>query len=148
MTDIGFKDQPWTQRFGTLGDPAEQRFEQFYEGNWERWGLNRPNLSMKMLPNNIRHAPDYITSHGFVECKGLGRDQVLKVKHEEIDEAWGFWNQIMPLRVFVFDSHNDRHTIIDYSQILWMANDHGTVDHFPDNNKPYYRIPAEAIFDD
>ena len=84
---MSFKDGTWAQRFGALGDEAEQVFERVARYGWVRYGLNRPPLQMHRLPARIRYTPDYLMSNKFIEVQGLGRDQKLKLKLDKIGRA-------------------------------------------------------------
>lgn len=97
-----------------MGDEAEQVFTEVYGRGYVVWGLRRPSIKVSALPAKIRYAPDYLTSDGFVEVMGVGRDQVLKLKVEK-HIALLQWNQEMPTRLFIWDSSNRRHCLISVS---------------------------------
>lgn len=145
-TDMpSFKDQSFATRFQAMGDECEGKFEEVWPEKWERFGINRPALHVPSLPERIRHTPDYLTSKNLVECKGLGRDQVLKVKVVEFS-CWGFWNKVHPLFVFVWDSHKKRYTHFTYLQFVdWINAGHATLASFPEG-KAYFAMPASVVF--
>jgi hypothetical protein len=91
-----------------MGDLAESCFETVWPARWERFGLNRSELSMSMLPPFIRHAPDYLTSACLVEVAGFGTDQVFKFKDIKAQVLFD-WNEVHDVRVFIFDSKNSRY---------------------------------------
>lgn len=149
---MGFKDQDFHHRFTVMGDPAENACTEWLDSigrNWVRYGLNRPPISMGMLSPIIRCTPDLLTSHSLIECKGLGQDQLLKLKDEVIN-ALQQWHDMMPVEVFIYDSHHNRHTIMPLQRVVEIVNNHDEVypDRFPDNHKLYYNIPAHILFDD
>jgi hypothetical protein len=57
----------------------------------------------------VRASPDYLTSSGFVECKGVGRDGTIKIKVEDY-VSLQFWRLLMPVDIFVWDSSQRRWT--------------------------------------
>ncbi len=101
---MAFHEQSFANRFGKLGDEAESVFEQVWQDGWVRYGLNRPPLHIASLPERIRHTPDYLTSKNFVEVKGIGRDETIKLKVAEFN-CMHYWNQLHPLLLFVWSSH-------------------------------------------
>lgn len=143
---MSFKDRSFNARFGKMGDEAEKKFEETYGAPFVRFGLDRPPISMKKLPARIRNTPDYLTSSELVECKGVGRDQKLKLK----EEAWNclnFWNGVMPLRIFIWDSHRKRHVLTPLDELRIIINDPSggvTTDHFHDG-KIYFEIPLSSL---
>lgn len=145
-----FKDASWAARFEKMGDEAEGRFEAYAEDElkkgYVRFGLNRPPLQMSMLPTRLRYTPDYLMSGGFVECKGLGRDQLLKLKLENLNSLH-YWHGLHPVEVYVWDSFKKRECIVPLYEIDKIINDgHATLAHFPEG-KAYFAIPAERLFD-
>ena len=145
-----FHEQSCAAREGTLGDTAEAIFEETYPLKWVRYGLNRPPLKMSSLSELVRTTPDYLTSDGFVEVKGLGRDQRLKIKQSSLT-AMKHWDLMMPLRIFIWDSHKKRSTTVPLNFIEQLINtpDACTHDWFDQNTsspKAYWGVPADLIF--
>lgn len=145
---VTFSDQNWHARFGSMGDASESKFVESVDGHCERWGINRPEgVHVPSLPARVRAAPDYLTNQGFVECMGLGRAQHLQVKLEK----WGvlrYWNDLMPVRVFVWDSHKKRSCLIGLDALdkIVQTPDAIGVDYF-DGKKLVFQIPADLIFE-
>lgn len=137
-----FHKKDWNSRFAAMGDEAETQFEETYENGWARFGLNRPNVKVGMLPPMIRHAPDYLTSHGFVEAMGVGRDRILKLK---IDKALAIqqWHQIFPVRMFLWDSKKKESRMLEWEE-LWPILPTFPIEHFPEG-KAYWAVPVERI---
>lgn len=134
-----FRNQSWEARFAKMGDEAETVFEEVYPLNWERNGLSRPRLDMKQLPERIRHQPDYLTTKGYVECKGIGRDQTLKIKVSEYS-CMNYWNQLHPLELFVWDSSKKRWSCTPFGTIRQIIESGGsTLDSFPEG-KAFFGI--------
>lgn len=100
-----------------MGDEAETMFEQTYPKGFVRWGLNRPPIRVSALPPKIRYAPDYLTSDGFIECMGVGRDQILKLKCEKLLFLLQ-WHHEMPTSLFIWDSKNKRYTFMAVSDLV------------------------------
>jgi len=91
---VSFKDEVWNTREATLGDIAETAFEHNYGPNsgwqWERYGLNRPRVSMFNIDPFVRYTPDYLLEGPdgtvrLVEVQGCGRDGLFKFKDDKID---------------------------------------------------------------
>jgi hypothetical protein len=148
MTDT-FKDKDWDKRYRVLGDLAEDKCAEWLDSQnrgYVLYGLNRPPIRMDMLPQRIRHTPDFLTSSTFIECKGFGRDQILKLKIEDFN-CMHFWHEIHPLCIFVYDSHNDRTCLTEWQVARdWPADGRVSLGTFPEG-KPYFAIPAEVVFD-
>lgn len=138
----GFSNQSFDARFGAMGDEAEGVFEHVYEKGFVRWGLNRPSIQVSALAMKIRYAPDYLTTNGFVEVMGVGRDQTLKLKVEKLLCLWQ-WNHEMPTQLFIWDSKNQRYC---YVSIPDLANQLGiaTMATFPEG-KNYWQIPISKL---
>lgn len=141
---MAFHEQSFSTRFGAMGDQAEAVFEQVYEGGFERFGLNRPNLHMPSLPERIRHMPDYLTSRGFVECKGIGNDDIIKIKVGEFN-CMNFWNEVFPLRIFVWSSKRKKYTIMALTEVRRLIdNKHTTLGYFHDG-KAYFALEGDSF---
>lgn len=112
---MSFKDQSFATRFTAMGDEAEAEFERRQTGGYVRYGLNRPPLQMSALSPLVRYTPDYLTSKCFVEVQGVGRDRIVKLKHEKT-EALRVWNAFFPLELFLWDRSRQ-----DATQIPWPA---------------------------
>lgn len=143
--DSPFRDRSFSQRFETMGDPAEKQFERWATEvarlKYVRYGLDRPPIQMHRLPLMIRYTPDYLMSARLVEVKGFGRDQVLKLKLENLD-ALEEWCQHHPVSIFAWDSFNERAWTVDLTEITnAVAGDDFQSDVFPEG-KWYFKIPA------
>lgn len=144
---MSFHSKPWGHRVGRLGDEAERRCEEHLDELGRgliRTGLNRPPLHVASLPNAIRHLPDFLTTHGWVEAKGVGRDRVLKIKVEDFI-AWGFWAILHPVEIFVWDSHASRGTLHPLESVVgWVNDERTTLERFPEG-KAYFAIPMDVV---
>lgn len=127
-----------------MGDQAEQAFENVYDGGFVRFGLNRPPVAVQQLPTMIRYTPDYLTSSGFVEVQGVGRDRIVKLK---IEKAFALqqWHAIFNLRLFVWDSKRSQHHFFEWDQ-LWTVLPSMPVGHFSEG-KPYWELNIDAVGD-
>lgn len=139
---MAFHEQGFQSRYHKMGDEAEAQFEAEYENGWERFGLSRPNLSVSMLPMMVRHAPDYITSHGFVEVVGVGRDRILKMK---VDKAIALqqWHCIFNVRLYVWDSKRKRSMTLDWDQ-FWPTLPTYPIELFSEG-KPYWAVQVDGL---
>ena len=137
-----FHEQPFSARFGVMGDVAEGIFDQIHPKNHEL-GLNRPPFGMAGMTANMRYVPDRMRRDAFVEVMGIGRGQALKVKLEKF-EALQAWATIGPVELFIYDSHNHRYWEGPLDAWLWAYQDaeHGF---YPDNGKEYVTLPADKF---
>lgn len=141
----GWSAQPYQQRLqaGGMGDEAEQKFEEVHdESTWVRFGFNRPPFRMTNLSSFIRHTPDYVTKQGaLVECMGMGRDGVLKLKLEKY-EALMEWNRKQPVVLFVWNSAEGIYLTVYWDELKLLvsrARRDAGVRAFNDGNE-YYPI--------
>ncbi len=143
-----FSEAPWAVRFGAMGDMAESKFLEHCDGKAERFGLSRPEgVHVPLLPARMRGAPDFVTNNGLVECKGLGRAQFLQIKLETYG-VMHYWRGLMPLWIFVWDSHKKRKCMISLEALDALLNtpDLINIGYF-DDSKLVFRIPADAVFE-
>lgn len=145
---MSYKDLPFEQRLETLGDEAENRFEEWCRRNrlnYVRCGLNRPPLRMGDLPTRIRYWPDYLQSSRFVECQGFGKDQLVKLKIEK-HGALRWWNDLHTVHLYLWDRVHERECFVDLDVIDGLIGQVGTLKTFPEG-KPYFEFPAQTVFD-
>ena len=145
-----FYKAPFSVRYGQMGDLSEKQFERLMPQH-HRLGLSRPPFSMATLPSMLRCLPDYLTPAGLVEVMGIGRDKTLKLRVEKM-EALQQWKLIYPVFLFVYDSNRNRWWLSELENWNLKILQHGEIDHFPDNNKPFIRLhvdnfPVEAVKD-
>lgn len=152
MSDCGmlvsYKDETWNQRFQRLGDQAEQAFEEYASTNnisYIRWGLDRPKLNVKKLPERIRYTPDYLCEEYYVECIGLGRDQTAKLAIYKWN-CLQWHNTTHPVMLFIWDSYKKRGKLVPLSDVNVLI-DKGlvTLGSFPEE-KAYWGLPAAELF--
>lgn len=140
---MSFAQAPWTKRFTQMGDEAEAKFERSYGSGFTRYGLNRPNIKVADLPLVIRYTPDYLTNEGFVECKGVGKDQLLKLKLDQLF-ALQWWDGLMLVRVFIWDSFNGRWTMLTLDDLRRQCEKHGSLGQFPEG-KPIWQMKLSFL---
>ena len=141
MTDNSFNTKPWTSRYYTMGDTAEQAFQTLYP-HAHRLGINRPDFSVASLPRYFRHTPDYLLPSGFYEVMGVSsrsKTASLKLKFEKLDSL-KVWTLLGPGNLWVWDSHRKRYWSASVEEWAHACAHHATVDFFPDNNKPYWNL--------
>ncbi len=164
---MGFNNLKFSQRFQQMGDESEKIFEDWctkHSINLVRLGLNRPPFKyFPSLPANIRYLPDYLIedtdrvvrdnngpmklAHAFVEVKGVGRDQLIKIKLDTLDcnaEVEEVFER--PVLYFIWDKIGKRvsfhHTLKD---LLDIINTYDIpVKTFHEGNK-YYPIPTKLL---
>lgn len=145
---MSYKDLPWGARYAKLGDQAEGAFREYAAANnirYVRWGLDRPEVNVKSLPERIRYTPDYLCDHFYVECIGCGRDQIAKL-------ALAKWNSLQwhntthPVYLWVYDSSKKRGKLIPLADVNVMI-DKGqvTLGSFPEE-KAYWGLPVKELF--
>lgn len=144
-----FRNQPWSQREGVLGDEAEQQFEQWASESkvgFARYGLNRPPIQVHRLPAMIRYTPDYLMTKRLVEVQGLGRDQRFKIKHEKFD-ALEAWQDVHPVDLFVWDRTNKRRWMIPLDSLGFAidSGEFGVSEGVFDGTKPYWSLDADVL---
>jgi hypothetical protein len=138
-----YRDRPFGQRFGTLGDEAEGVFTAVRPlGASQRLGWRRPTVPMTRMSSKIKHMPDFYADSGhLVEVMGLGRDGILKVKVEKY-ESLQWWNKSgTPVALFVWNSALRRYALISWpelTRLVGKARRAGTL-HFNDGPE-YYPI--------
>jgi hypothetical protein len=132
-----FRNQSFAARMGAMGDEAEFAFESAHQGGFVRFGLNRPPVAVQQLPPQIRYTPDYLTSSGFVEVQGVGRDRIAKIKIEKA-VALQQWHSIFNLEMFIWDSKTKTHRYLPWAE-LWPTLPSLPIAFFPEG-KPYWEL--------
>ncbi len=130
-----------------MGDEAQLAFQIWAQENHidcEQYGLDRPNIPRVWeLPLFIRATPDFLcsgTTKFLVEVKGTGRDGILKIKKEAV-EGMAMWNIILPLWLFVWNTHTRQVAFTTYNY-LNNACQKSPINHFNDPKKSeYYALP-------
>ncbi len=156
--DMAFRDQPFGERFHTLGDIAEDVYQQVTPlGSTTRFGFRRPEgLRFSMLPEVVRHMPDFITPTHLVEVVGLGRDGLLKSIKTTKFEALKMWSKIakmtglMGLVIFVWNSAEHQFLIVSWENIVkevtYSKRKHG-VQSFESDGNQYYQLEWDRLKD-
>lgn len=112
-----FNEQSWQTRYQAMGDEAEGVFEKVWPRAFVRYGLNRPPISLKVVPKFIRYTPDYMDRYGLVECQGCGQDRLLKVKDDKA-AALTAWSEHAILRFFLWDRTEHRWCDMPWEQVV------------------------------
>lgn len=145
---MSFSDGGWTHRRVAMGDASEKAFWEWCEGKAVRWGLDNPapsDLHVPSIPQRVRAAPDFLTNKSFVECCGVGRPQVLKLKLEKWD-ALRWWHTLHPVSVFIWDSHKKRKVLIGLEDLTTLINRPEVIEiSYFDDTKLVFVIPIDAI---
>ena len=128
---MSYHEQSFAGRFGSMGDEAEGRYIELHP-NSVRYGLNRPPIGLGKVPAMIRYTPDYLQHDRLVECMGIGRDGILKLKLEKL-HAMEQWNMVFPVFLFVWDSNEKRYTTIPLRDLHKMCLKDGEPKQFHDD---------------
>lgn len=137
---MSFHQQSFTQRFGTMGDPAEAAFDLVYPKH-HKLGLNRPPFYMGGMPAPMRYTPDRMLRDRFVECMGIGRDGLLKLKDEKLDALYE-WRAIGPVHLFVYNSHTNCYYEAPLADWVSQLHFYGTPRTFENDAKAYTELAA------
>ena len=140
-----FSERPWAERLGAMGDQAEREYEERYPRGWVRAGLRRPPIRVRDLHPYEAQRPDYLTSRGYVEVMGMGRDQILKLKVDKL-EALRFWRLLGRVYLWVWDSHKRRHVELPLEKVDALVS-RAQIAQFPEGTA-YYQLDAKDLFGD
>ena len=148
--------QSFRDRQRVMGDWSEDAFRAWAKQNniaCEEWGLKRPQFKrFARLPKLVRHQPDFLCEspkdsnlipHFFVEVKGVGKDQVVKVKAEDlacIETITDVYQ--LPVLLFVYDSSKEQVAMFDSQSLIEDDKSELVHGEFSDGNKLYYGIPC------
>jgi len=141
-----YKDQNWVGRYQTMGSTAEKAFLEQYP-HAHRLGIDRPDFPVARLPVFYRQAPDFLLADGAYEVMGVSsraKEPTLKVKFEKLDNL-RLWDTFGDCYLWVWDSYRKRSTCERVSVWSLLLEREGTVDRFPDNQKPYWSLPIELF---
>ena len=151
-----FRELPFSQRFATMGDTAEDVYKAVAPlGNTTRFGFRRPKgIKFSTFPETLRHQPDFVTATYLVEVVGMGRDGILKSIKVAKYEALKTWNKIakmlglMGLVVFVWNSHKHQFITLAWSSIVEEVNyskrKYG-IQEFKSDGVQYYRLDWDRL---
>lgn len=143
-----YRDKPFQQRMSTMGDISEQYFEAIAPlGRAARFGWNRPSVTMSNMSETIRHTPDYYAQIGYlVECAGLGRDGLYKLKLTK-HEALKAWNKIQPVMLFLWNSSTSEWALVDWKQLTSLVRKAKAkgVKAFENDGNEYWEIDWEWV---
>jgi hypothetical protein len=128
-----FHQQSFQSRLGAMGDESEAIFDELFTKN-HKLGLNRPPVAMSGVKLEMRYVPDRQVRDAFVECMGVGRDRLLKMKSEKFDALF-VWTMIGPVDLFVWDSHAKNWYRAPIKDWYLRAAGHGIVGHFPEGKE-------------
>lgn len=149
---MAYHQQPWSQRFKTLGDIAEGVFLQVAPlGPAERVGWRRPSLPMSAMSDFLRHAPDFYTKSGhLVEVMGCGRDGIVKLKESKY-KALLEWAKHQKLALFVFNSKLNTWVLTPFESVkkaVARARRRGRVAAFENDGNVYFELPYQELQED
>lgn len=142
-TPVTFHTRDWNQRFQAMGDQAEHIFEEVWPRGYTRTGLNRPPIQLHRLSLRTRYTPDYLTSYGYVEVQGFGRDRRLKIKHEKLS-ALNQWAGDDKVMFFLYDATTDTWATVDLDVMIAACDQHGEIGAYPEG-KTFVAVHADHI---
>lgn len=146
MSALAYHQQDFSQRYGRLGDESEAKFVEVTPFKVERYGLERPSINMAKLPPFIRYTPDYLQHNRLVECMGIGRDGVLKLKVEKLF-ALNQWDLVHPVDLFVWDSAAKRWTQQPLHEVQKACMAHAEVKQFPEGKPAWFLDTRRLVWD-
>lgn len=146
-----YSEQQWHIREATLGDIAEGSFERHCETAdypFERYGLNRPLVDMRLVPAFVRYSPDYLVEIDgeclLMEVQGCGRDQTFKFKDDKIDALLDWDYTAGRVHVWLWDEIGQRHWTLPIHRLCDLLDKHGVQGSFPEG-KPYWSLKTEHL---
>lgn len=160
-----FHNLGFQKRFRHMGDRAEAVFEDWANQKGiahVRWGLRRPPFEYtQYLPTEIRWMPDRLAEdtsryikdtyhpdiqlHFFVECKGVGRDQIVKIKTRHIPVLLDTQDKLRrKILMFINDSHLNRISISHSVEDICTLSEHMKVNRFHDGAE-YFEFPTDVF---
>jgi hypothetical protein len=141
---MSFYQQDFGARFSAMGDEAEGVFDATTTDSQAQFGLNRPPVFLGNVAAFIRYMPDRLQHNRLVECMGIGRDGVLKLKLEKL-YALMEWDKFHPVHLFVWDSGQRQHTTQTIWEIAKQCNEAAELQRFPEG-KPAWFLNVRQIF--
>jgi hypothetical protein len=135
--------QGWSGRVSQLGDRAETTFLSTVDCAAEKFGLDRTHVNLAAVPAFVRYTPDFLCHNGLVECMGIGRDKVLKLKVEKLD-ALCQWDKQFFTYLFVFDSAANLWTEQPIEEVRHQCHTTATMQRFPEG-KPAWFLDLRSL---
>lgn len=167
-----FSTWPIEHRLKFMGDESQGVFQEWASLNglaYTKYGLDRPPFELFYnLDSTVRHTPDFLVEvqgkkrrfghiinkrgaaarHFLVETKGIGKDQIVKLKEEDA-KALRRWSDFQkhPVVFFVWDRQNRRVSINMTLDVARDLSKDAEIGYFNDSAKPkpYYKIPASWL---
>lgn len=151
-----YRDQPFAQRVGVLGDTAEGVYDTVLPlGNSTKFGFRRPKgIKFSNLPEALRHMPDRVTATYLVEVVGLGRDGILKSLKVTKYEALKEWNKIakqlglLGVVLFVWNSSEREFLVVQWADVVkevaYSKKKYG-IQTFESDGNEYYRLDYDRL---
>lgn len=132
-----FYERDFAGRWGAMGDESEQRFEEVTATGVAPFGLNRPPINVAKLPAFIRYMPDRLVHDRLVECMGIGRDAILKLKLDKL-AILQRWDDVFPVDLFIWDSAAKRYTQQPIRDVEGQCLLHGEFGRFPEGKPAWF----------
>lgn len=140
-----YYDKSYEERMKDAGSMAEGAFMKYAdEKGWSyrAYGFDSGLEDYFKVPEFIRVTPDFLVTkpkQALIECKGLGRDGIVKIKHDYL-ESLQEWQGHLQVVFFFYDSYKKEFAFSTYSDIWSKIHDGRNVDisHFPDNGRKFY----------
>jgi hypothetical protein len=145
-----FSKKDFGARYNLMGDWAEAACDRVFPKS-APFGFNRPPFSIQQIPVRLRYAPDRITPREFLEVKGVGRDGLIKIKHEDLS-CLLWWDDLFPVEIFVYDSHRNRWAVVSIKDIqAWASAGELEMDRFQEataeepEGRAFWKIPVSYL---
>ena len=133
------------------GNISENKCKEFLKSKsilYTRYGFDAlfdiPGYKFSMIPEVLKCTPDYMVFNkiaSLLEVKGCS--DVLRLKLLDM-KAYDWWENIVPLSMFLHSSTYKEHKILKYKDLKKIAITCET-DRYHDNNKEYYKIPWKRL---
>lgn len=137
-----FHEQDWQHRETLLGDEAEGVFREV-AGDCVKYGLDRPPINLRHVPDFIRFTPDFLQASRAVEVVGMGQDGILKIKCNKM-LALLKWNEHMPVFVFIWNSATQLYTLLPVTELWRRLLETGKIERFHEGNLAFF-APVDGL---
>ena len=110
-------------------------FDALFDLSWQKFN---------MIPSVLKNTPDYMVLHRsavLLEVKGC--HDILRLKQLDM-KSYDWWNNICPLKMFLFSTKFQENKIIEYEKLKALAITCET-DIYLENKKVYYKINWDDI---
>jgi hypothetical protein len=118
-----FRDQEFGARLQAMGQEAEDKFLEV-QPKAIRLGWDRIHTAyMRNMTNELKHLPDHFDPDRgvLVECVGMGRDGVLKLRTSKLGALRKYHNSISPVALFVWNRAQKQWALLSFEALRKLA---------------------------